>query len=63
MNKLWIFWETIAHPPKADILARRELEKAKRNYLDHQTHLEYYTSQVNFERQRIARLESYLTCQ
>jgi len=61
MIKLRLIWETIAHPPKADVLARRELENAKRNYLEAQTHLEYYTSQVNFERQRIARLETYLT--
>jgi len=61
MNKLRTIWEILAHPPKADVLARRELENAKRNYLSAQTSLEYYTSQVNFERQRIARLEAYLT--
>lgn len=60
MNLFRNLWQQIINPPKADVLARRELDNAMRNYLEHQTHLEYYQSQVSFERQRIARLEAYL---
>lgn len=60
MNLLRNLWQQIVSPPTAHDLAQRELQNAMRNYLEHQTHLEYYQSQVNFERQRIARLEAYL---
>ena len=60
MNLLTNLWQKIISPPSANALAQRELENAMRNYLQHQTHLEYYQSQVNFERQRISRLEAYL---
>jgi hypothetical protein len=60
MKMIRNFWALIVSPPTADALAKRELANAMRNYLEHQTHLEYYQSQVNFERQRIARLEAYL---
>jgi hypothetical protein len=60
MNMFINLWHTIVSPPSAEALAKRELANAMRHYLENQTHLEYYQSQVNFERQRIARLEAYL---
>ena len=60
MKKIRDFWEAMVSRPNADELAKRELANAMRNYLENQTHLEYYQCQVNFERQRISRLEAYL---
>lgn len=60
MNKIRTLWQYVAHPPKARDLAVRELENAKRSYLENKTHAEYYATLCSFETQRIARLEKYL---
>lgn len=46
--------------PSPRDLAKRELENAKRQLLEHLTHQEYYDHQVKFEKVRIARLEKYI---
>ena len=60
MNALRRFWMLLTNPPSASVLARKELESAKRSYLEHKTHQEFYASQVTFELGRITRLEKYL---
>jgi hypothetical protein len=60
MNIIRRIWVAITHPPKAKELAIRELENAKRSFLEHKTHAEYYATLCSFENQRIARLEKYL---
>jgi len=60
MNKIRSLWQFFTHPPKAKELAIKELENAKRGYLEHKTHAEYYATLCSFENQRIARLEKYL---
>jgi len=60
MNIIRRVWVAITHPPKAKELAIRELENAKRSYLEHKTHAEYYSTLCSFETQRITRLEKYL---
>jgi hypothetical protein len=60
MNKIRTLWQFATHPPKAQVLAARELEDAKRSYLVHKTQAEYYTTLCTFETQRIKRLEQYL---
>jgi hypothetical protein len=60
MNKIKAVWEAITKPSTAKTLAIKELENAKRNYLEYKTYAEYYSSQCSFETQRIARLEKYL---
>ena len=60
MNKIRTLWQFVTHPPKARELAAKELENAKRSYLENKTHAEYYTTLCSFETQRIARLEKYL---
>jgi hypothetical protein len=60
MNKIRSLWQFATHPPKARELAAKELENAKRSYLENKTHAEYYTTLCSFETQRIARLEKYL---
>lgn len=60
MNIIRRIWVAITHPPKARELAIRELENAKRSYLENKTHAEYYATLCSFENQRIARLEKYL---
>lgn len=60
MNKIRIMWQAITSPPKAIDLAFKELENAKRSYLEHKTHQEYYSNLCSFETQRINRLEKYL---
>jgi hypothetical protein len=60
MNKLKELWLTFTNPPSAKVLALRELENAKRAYLESKTHQEYYAAQVTFEMGRIARLEAYI---
>lgn len=60
MNKIKRIWQAIVYPPPAKELAARELENAKRSYLEHKTHSEYYQSLCSFEMQRIARLQKYL---
>lgn len=60
MNKIKAVWQAVTHPPKAKELAAKELENARRSYLEHKTHQEYYSNLCSFETQRIARLEKYL---
>ena len=60
MNKITILWQYFTYPPKAQELAARELENAKRSYLVNKTHAEYYATLCSFETQRIKRLEQYL---
>ena len=60
MNKIRTLWQYFTYPPKAQKLAARELENAKRSYLQNKTHAEYYATLCSFETQRIARLEKYL---
>ena len=60
MNKIRAIWQAVTYPPKAKELAIRELENAKRSYLEHKTHAEYYSTLCSFETQRITRLEKYL---
>jgi hypothetical protein len=60
MNKIRTLWQFATHPPKAKELAVKELESAKRGYLENKTHQEYYQALCSFETQRIARLEKYL---
>lgn len=50
----------IVNPPSSEALAKKELENAKRSYLEHKTHMEYYDALCSFETQRIKRLEKYL---
>ena len=60
MNALRRFWALLTAPPLAKILAAKELENAKRSYLENKTHAEYYATLCTFEYQRIIRLEKYL---
>jgi hypothetical protein len=60
MNALKRVWLAVTNPPSAKTLAAKELENAKRSYLEHKTHAEYYATLCSFENQRIARLEKYL---
>lgn len=41
-------------------MAKEELENSKRAYLQNQTHAEYYAAQVEFEENRIGRLQGYI---
>jgi hypothetical protein len=60
ISKIKNLWQYVTHPPKAQELAAKELENAKRSYLANKTHAEYYATLCTFETQRIARLEKYL---
>jgi len=60
MNALKRIWLILVNPPSAKTLAAKELENARRSYLEHKTHAEYYSTLCSFETQRIARLEKYL---
>jgi hypothetical protein len=60
IDKIRALWQYVTHPPKAQELAAKELEDAKRSYLSNKTQAEYYTVLCNFETQRIKRLEQYL---
>lgn len=60
MNSIKQLWLAITNPPSAKTLAAKELESAKRSYLEKKTHAEYYATLCSFEMQRIARLEKYL---
>jgi hypothetical protein len=60
MNKIRTLWQFVTYPPKAQALAAKELEDAKRSYLANKTHAEYYATLCTFETQRIKRLEQYL---
>jgi hypothetical protein len=50
----------IVNLPSSEVLAKRELENAKRSYLENKTHSEYYQTLCSFESQRITRLSKYL---
>lgn len=60
MNLIKQIWVMIFNPPSAKSLAAKELESARRAYLQNKTHAEYYATLCSFENQRIARLEKYL---
>ena len=60
MNALRRVWAALISPPLAKTLAAKELENARRSYLENKTHQEFYASQVTFELGRITRLEKYL---
>jgi len=60
MDKLKYIWKLLTYRPLAKDLAFKELENAKRSFLENKTHAEYYTVLCNFETQRIKRLEQYL---
>ena len=60
MNVIKRIWLMITNSPSAKSLAAKELENARRSYLEHKTHAEYYSTLCSFETQRIARLEKYL---
>ena len=60
MNKIKTLWQYFTYPPKAQELAAKELEDAKRSYLVNKTHAEYYATLCTFETQRIKSLEQYL---
>jgi len=60
MNKIKTLWQYFTYPPKAQELAVRELEDAKRSYLVNKTQAEYYAVLCEFETQRINRLEKYI---
>jgi len=60
MNALKRIWLVLVNPPAAMALAKKELESAKRSYLENKTHAEYYSTLCSFDTQRIARLEKYI---
>jgi len=60
MNALKRLWLVLVNPPAAITLAKKELESAKRSYLENKTHAEYYSTLCSFDTQRIARLEKYI---
>ena len=60
MNALRRVWAALISPPLAKTLAAKELENARRSYLENKTQQEFYASQVTFELGRITRLEKYL---
>jgi hypothetical protein len=60
MNSLKTLWLVLINPPSAMVIAKKELESAKRSYLENKTHAEYYQSLCSFEMQRVARLEKYI---
>lgn len=60
LSKIKQIWLAVTNPPPARSLAAKELENAKRAYLQNKTHAEYYTTLCSFESQRIKRLEQYL---
>lgn len=63
MQAIKNIWMMIVNPPSSEVLAKRELENAKRSYLENKTHAEYYQTLCSFENQRITRLEKYLGIQ
>jgi len=60
MNAIKRIWLAVTNPPSAKSLAAKELENAKRSYLEHKTCQGYYTALVSYDEQRISRLEKYL---
>lgn len=55
-----LFDKHFGQPDSTD-MARKELEQARKAFLQSKTHTEYYAAQVEFESKRIKRLEDYLT--
>jgi len=60
MSELKNLWMLLTKPLSANERAAKELEDARRSYLENKTHAEYYQSLCSFEMQRVARLEKYL---
>ena len=60
MNFIKRTWLLLTNPPSAMVLAKKELESAKRSYLENKTHQEYYSNLCSFDSQRITRLEKYI---
>ena len=56
LNKLY---KSVFGPASSHDLAVNELEQARRELLQSQTHMEYYGAQVDYLHQRIARLDKY----
>ena len=54
-----LFDKHFGQPDSTD-MARKELEQARKAFLQSKTHTEYYAAQVEFESKRIKRLEDYL---
>ena len=53
-------YNTVFAPSTSIDLARIELEKSRKAFLEAKTHTEYYAAQVDFESMRIQRLEEYV---
>ena len=53
-------YNTVFAPPTSIDLAKIELEKSRKAFLEAKTHTEYYAAQVEFESIRIKRLEEYV---
>jgi len=60
MKVLRKFYRNIFAQPTSIDLARIELEKSRKAFLEAKTHTEYYAAQVEFESIRIKRLEEYV---
>lgn len=60
MKNIYKMWNQIFSAPKHYELAARELETAKKEYLENKTLQEYYSTLCSFQTQRIKRLEQYL---
>jgi len=60
VNKLIEIWKYVTHQPSAYQMACKELENAKRHYLQAKTHEEHFAYQVQFELGRIRRLQKYV---
>ena len=53
-------YNTVFTPSTSIDLARIELEKSRKAFLEAKTHTEFYAAQVEFESIRIKRLEEYV---
>lgn len=53
-------YNTVFAPSTSVDLARIELEKSRKAFLEAKTHTEFYAAQVEFESIRIKRLEEYV---
>ena len=53
-------YNTVFAPSTSIDLARIELERARKAFLEAKTHTEFYAAQVEFESIRIKRLEEYV---
>lgn len=60
MNKITRLWSYVISPPTHLALAAKELENARKGFLENKTHQEYYANLCAFDAQRIKRLEQYL---